>query len=271
MNSIPQGYKFTATWLTWGHSDILKGYCWTEKLVLDEFKQEDFFLAKPFPGEPGTWGTLPLSHGWLLQMEEKSRNLFWHLAICYPMVFCCVLWPFCCISVLLLILITEYNFWHEDSGSSLWLAKLLPEPPRGRQMEKQYGWKLHAIPYKGHNGFFSCKCHCCDLMLLHQPSKHKEEWDVETEILASCWAHFSKQQRNLKSTASNQVYGVPKLWGRQPIFQKFRSENNTSRCVWDGYTHFTFLRQTVIECESGDLSSSPSFLVNYLWDPRQDA
>lgn len=171
-----------------------------------------------------TWGTLPLSHGWLLQMEEKSRNLFWHLAICYPMVFCCVLWPFCCMSVSLLILITEYNFWHEDSGSSLRLAKLLPEPPRGRQMEKQYGWKLRAIPYKGHNGFFSCKCHCCDLMLLRQPTKHKGEWDVETEILASCWAHFSKQQRSLQSTASNQVYGAPKLWGRQPISQTFRSE-----------------------------------------------
>lgn len=96
-------------------------------------------------------------------------------------------------------------------------------------MEKQYGWKLRAIPYKGHNGFFSCKCHCCDLMLLCQPTKHKGEWDVEIEVLASCWAHFSKQQRNLQGTASNQVYGVPKLWGRQPIFQKFRSENNTTR------------------------------------------
>ena len=52
MNSIPQGYKFTATWLTRGHSEILKGYCWTEKLVLGEFKQGDFFLAKSFPGEP---------------------------------------------------------------------------------------------------------------------------------------------------------------------------------------------------------------------------
>ena len=126
MNSIPQGYKSTATWLTWGYSEILKGYCWTEKLVLDKFKQGGLFLAKPVPSEPGTWGTLPLSHGWLLQMEEKSRNLFWHLAICYPMVFYCVLWPFYCMSVLLLILITEYNFWHEDSGSSLRLAKLLP-------------------------------------------------------------------------------------------------------------------------------------------------
>lgn len=88
------------------------------------------------------------------------------------------------------------------------------------------------------------------------------------KYFASCWAHFSKQQRNLQGTASNQVYGVPKLWGRQPIFQKFRSENNTTRCVWDGYT-LTFLRQRVMECESGDLSSSPRFLVNYLWDPSQ--
>ena len=78
-------------------------------------------------------------------------------------------------------------------------------------MEKQYGLELRDTPYKGHNGFFSCKCPCCGLMLLCQPTKLKGEWDVETEILASCWAHVNKEQRNLQSTASNQVYGVPKL------------------------------------------------------------
>lgn len=172
-----------------------------------------------------TWGTLPLSHGWLLQMEEKSRNLFWHLAICYPMVFCCILWPFCCMSVSLLILIMEYNFGMRTQAAPSGWPSFLPEPPRGRQMEKQC-WKLCAIPYQGHNGFFSCKCHCCDLMLLCQPTKHKGEWDVETEYLPVAGLISANNKRNLQSTASNQVYGVPKLWGRQPISQTFRSETH---------------------------------------------
>lgn len=41
-----------------------------------------------------------------------------------------------------------------SQGSSLPQAKLLLEPPRGRQMGKQYDLELHAIPYKGHNGSF---------------------------------------------------------------------------------------------------------------------
>lgn len=57
-------------------------------------------------------------------------------------------------AVLLLILIMEYNFQHKGSGSSLRQAKLLPESPRGRQMEKQCGLELHAILTKDTMGSF---------------------------------------------------------------------------------------------------------------------
>lgn len=157
------------------------------------------------------------------------------------MVFCCVLWPFCCVSVLLLILIMQYNFQHEDSGSSLRQAKLLPEPPRGRQMGKQYGSELRAIPYKGHKKFFSYKCHCYGLMLLHHPTKREGGMGCGNRNTAQFLGSFQQKQRNLQSTAWNQVHVVPKLWERQPVPQTFRSENNTNR--WDIDTHFTLLSQ----------------------------
>lgn len=47
--------------------------------------------------------------------NEKFRNLFWFPAICYPTVFCCVIWPFCLASVLLLILITPFNLLHANT------------------------------------------------------------------------------------------------------------------------------------------------------------
>lgn len=43
------------------------------------------------------------------------------------MFFCCVLWPFCCVSVLLLILITEYNFQHEYERQLPLVGAGLPE------------------------------------------------------------------------------------------------------------------------------------------------
>lgn len=152
-----------------------------------------------------TWGTLPLSHGWLLQMEEKSRNLFWHLAICYPVVFCLYSWPFCCMSVSLLILIMEYNFWHEDSGSSLRLAKLLPEPPR-RKANGKAVW-LKAVCYslpRTPMGSFHVNVTAVIWCFFANPLSTKGNGMWKQKYLPVAGS-FQQTTRNLQSTASNQA------------------------------------------------------------------
>lgn len=57
-------------------------------------------------------------------------------------------------------------------------------------MGKEYALELRSIPYKGHNGSFSYKCHCCGLMLLRHPSKHEGEMGYGNRNTAQALGSF---------------------------------------------------------------------------------
>lgn len=151
--------------------------------------------------------TLP-KWGWRLALCLSTKNGFRHFQIkekfktilipgnMLPTVFCCVLRPFCYVSVLLLILIMEYNSRYGDSGSSLQQANFLPKSPRGRQREK-HGLDLHVIPYKGRNGSFPYKCHCCGLMLLFHPTKHERGTKCANRNTAQLLGSFLQRAEGL--------------------------------------------------------------------------
>lgn len=97
--------EFSGAQLAWGN--------W----VLRKFSREASVQLNPSQVKLGLRALClsPTDRSRHLQIKEKFKNLFWYLAICCPMVFCCVLWPLCCVSVSLLILIMAYNFRHESS------------------------------------------------------------------------------------------------------------------------------------------------------------
>lgn len=64
-------------------------------------------------------------------------------------------------------------------------------------MGKQYGFELRAIPYKGHDGSFSYKWHCCALMLLRHSTKREEGVGCGDRNTAQLLGSFQQRTKQL--------------------------------------------------------------------------